>query len=86
MPRHVLKIRLGCSRKRLGMLQKRPVSREFRKHHHLHPWIEMHGEVNALPHGSDIRPMNEVHLNARNGKWFHDVTISKTGREASSSL
>ena len=46
----------------------------------------MHGEVNPLPHGSDIGPVIEVHLNAGNGKRFHIFRISKTGPKASSSL
>ncbi len=79
MPRHLLEIRLHRSGKRLGMLQKRAEGREFRKHHHLHPRVEMHGQVQPLPHGKDIGAVVQVHLNAGNGKWFHGVWVSNTG-------
>ena len=79
MPRHVLEIRLHCSGKRLGMLQERAKGGKLRKHDHLYPWIEMHGEIQPLPHGQDIGAMVQVHLDAGNGKWFHGVSDLQHG-------
>ena len=72
MARHVLERLLGLAGERLGMLEERAINREFGEHHHLNPWIEMHGEVEPVAHGLDIRAMMEIHLDAGDGKWGHE--------------
>ena len=38
----------------------------------------MHGQIDPVPHGLDIRAVVELHLNAGDGKRFHGVTVSRT--------
>jgi len=72
MASHLAERIFGCARQRLGMLQERPITGEFREHHHLHPGEQMHCQIDALAHGLDIGAVAQLHLDSGNGKWRHD--------------
>src|SRR5262245_620367 len=55
------------------MVQERPEAGELREQHHVHPWIVVHGDLNALLHGLEVAGILEIHLNAGNGVWRHVI-------------
>ena len=75
-----LKVFFRRAGQRLGMLQKRPVDGEFREQHHLHPGVQMHGQIDAMAHGVEIRAMAEMHLDTGDCKWRHDHLSFLSGK------
>jgi hypothetical protein len=64
----------------VGVLEQGTKTGKFGKHHHLHPWIKVHGQLKAVAHGFEIRAVGEMHLNSSNGEGDHEDSIIADGK------
>ncbi len=79
-----LELFFGAARQRLGVVQQGPEDSEFRKHDHLHPRIQMHGEIDPLAHMIQVGTVSQEHLDTGDREWRHDASSFRRGNNLAS--